>query len=363
MTFTETRSSSPESTFQTTVSPDVGLDTSDTIAADVELPDTSPKTIVDADGQVISLEQELITTPQFERPIFLESNDIFSASGTIDSDAGIVDNSFTDNSNANISSAEISNETVAAVEPETVTNFGGDLLSLDNLGAQGDPVFDNDFNSNDTDSALVIEADELQQLVEPDVSTDVASTDVASQASAFTVSQTSADVISQSKEVVFEETIIQAGPAFSSITSTDTDAAGDDPLDLSGVLESLTEPEPVTQQQTASNTSSSVGDEGVVVDISGEFLQPSSAETVSPVQTDGDISFEASGETYRVQKSDTLWRISNNLKAPGITPHQMMVALLRGNESAFVNGNMNQMSSGALPVSYTHLTLPTNREV
>ena len=345
VTFTESSSFSSESTFVNTVSQDAGPDT-DTIAADVELPDTSARTIVDADGQVISLEQELITTPQFEQPIFLESNDIFSASGTIDSDAGNVDNSFTDNSNANISSAEISNETVAAVEPETVTNFGGDLLSLDNLGAQGDPVFDNDFNSNDTDSALVIESDELQQLVESD--TDVASTDIASPASAFVVSQTSEGVISQSKEVVFEETIIQAGPAFSSITSTDTDAAGDDPLDLSGVLESLTEPEPVTQQQTASNTSSSVGDEGVVVDISGEFLQPSSAETVSPVQTDGDISFEASGETYRVQKSDTLWRISNNFKAPGITPHQMMVALLRGNESAFVNGNMNQMSSGAL---------------
>ena len=51
------------------------------------------------------------------------------------------------------------------------------------------------------------------------------------------------------------------------------------------------------------------------------------------------------GGEYHVQKGDTLWDIASSNVA-GVTAQQMMIALLRANPDAFVDGNINRLRSG-----------------
>jgi pilus assembly protein FimV len=64
----------------------------------------------------------------------------------------------------------------------------------------------------------------------------------------------------------------------------------------------------------------------------------------------------ASPGSYEVQKGDTLSQIAMANLPAGVTLHQMLVALYRANEDAFINKNMNLVRSGAM------LKIPTQEE-
>jgi pilus assembly protein FimV len=66
---------------------------------------------------------------------------------------------------------------------------------------------------------------------------------------------------------------------------------------------------------------------------------------------------ESSSE-YRVQHHDTMWQIAGKLRPSAyVTTQQTMLALLKKNPQAFVNGNVNQVKSGYV------LRLPSEAEV
>ncbi len=55
----------------------------------------------------------------------------------------------------------------------------------------------------------------------------------------------------------------------------------------------------------------------------------------------------SAGGTITVQRGDTLGEIAANAAGNGVSAQQMMMALLAANESAFINGNINLVKSGA----------------
>jgi len=66
---------------------------------------------------------------------------------------------------------------------------------------------------------------------------------------------------------------------------------------------------------------------------------PKPAATVPLVRT-------APAAAYQVQRGDTLGRIAQSKRAEGVTVEQMMVAIYRANEGAFVGDNMNRLLAG-----------------
>lgn len=237
----------------------------------------SATSVVDSGGQVISLEQELNTTPQFE-------------------DSGV-----------------ISSGSLASVGD-------GEAVALDNLGAQSESadnaIFDSEF---DADGGDLIAGDELRELV--------------------------GDVATTSDPVV-EFTETSAIEPFVSDASSDIDLATEDLFESDNVVANIAD-------------SDAEGGAGALIDLSGIFDDTGSSgqEDATPVVVDTEEvsqpaaptqNVEVSGNTYRIQSQDTLWRIANSQKARGVTPHQMMVALLDANPNAFVSGNMNRMRNGAV---------------
>jgi len=249
--------SAAEVTFTVTSSESVAADTSTLFVPDAELISSAGTAVVDRGGEVISLEQELNITPEFDQTTSLTA----------------------DTSSVN----------------------AGELIALDNLGAQGEsgaPIFDREF---DTGSSELISSDELKSLV---------------------VTETGNGIDGRFTETTVDDFSQFANAPSSVQTISDSDADGlavGDLIDLSGI---------VASDDTFSNSSAIEG------------------FTDSP-----DLS--VSGDSYRVQPQDTLWRIANQTKARGVTPHQMMVALLNANPSAFAGGNMNRLSNGAV------LSIPT----
>lgn len=87
---------------------------------------------------------------------------------------------------------------------------------------------------------------------------------------------------------------------------------------------------------------------------------PNAATAAAPEEASGvagPIAADESARTlggggYEVRPGDTLAGIAREYKLPGVTLEQMMVALYRANERAFLDGNMN-----LLKVGYT-LTIP-----
>jgi len=51
-------------------------------------------------------------------------------------------------------------------------------------------------------------------------------------------------------------------------------------------------------------------------------------------------------EQYRVRQGDSLSRIARNLQPRGVSLDQMLVALFRGNQDAFIDNNMNRLRAG-----------------
>jgi pilus assembly protein FimV len=59
-------------------------------------------------------------------------------------------------------------------------------------------------------------------------------------------------------------------------------------------------------------------------------------------------SFEASGKGHVVKKGEYLHRIAAANLEPGVTLEQMLVALYRNNQEAFIGNNMNRLRQGAI---------------
>ena len=57
---------------------------------------------------------------------------------------------------------------------------------------------------------------------------------------------------------------------------------------------------------------------------------------------------EPGGQTYEVKKGDTLGEIALQYRPQGVTFHQMLIALQRANEDAFINNNVNLVRAGRI---------------
>ena len=78
------------------------------------------------------------------------------------------------------------------------------------------------------------------------------------------------------------------------------------------------------------------------------------AESCSPTRASGPVrGARGAGGTYEVVKGDTLSEIAVANLPDGISVNQMLVALYRANETAFINNNMNLVRAG------TKLTIPS----
>jgi len=75
---------------------------------------------------------------------------------------------------------------------------------------------------------------------------------------------------------------------------------------------------------------------------------PAAPAARAPAQAPADAPALATqpGTTYEVQKGDTLSKVALQYKPEGVTLHQMLVALYRVNEDAFIQKNMNLVRAG-----------------
>lgn len=80
-----------------------------------------------------------------------------------------------------------------------------------------------------------------------------------------------------------------------------------------------------------------------------------------PVQSSREFPVEHTSsplaETVEVQAGNTLWSIASENRLPSTSVQQMMVAILRANPDAFLDGNMNKLKKGSL------LRIPSAEEV
>jgi pilus assembly protein FimV len=107
-----------------------------------------------------------------------------------------------------------------------------------------------------------------------------------------------------------------------------------------------------------------------IEEANAEPAEEAYAETVEPVAEESyessyqepvaEVSYEASydsgfdGETYTVQRNDTLWEIAQQMRpSSAMSIQQVMLAIQRYNDSAFIGGNINRLKAGA------ELSLPT----
>ncbi len=233
-------------------------------------------TLIGRDGEVISLQQELNTTPQFDEPVLG-----FDGGESVE----LIDDS----------------------EAMSLANLGAVESSVA-VSGDGTPIFENEFSSDD--GAEVISGDALRALVEP----------VADNSDIPQV-----EFVESSVAVVEEQQpVSDLFATDDGSTVADSELSYGDPIDLSGVI-------------SDSQPTAAINEGEFVVQIDDSARRAGSSAVM-----------EVSGNTYRIQPSDTLWRISNQEKARGVTPHQMMVALLNANPDAFVGGNMNRMRRGAV---------------
>ncbi|MDO6459429.1 FimV/HubP family polar landmark protein [Granulosicoccaceae sp. 1_MG-2023] len=68
-------------------------------------------------------------------------------------------------------------------------------------------------------------------------------------------------------------------------------------------------------------------------------------------------SYSSAGNDYTVQRNDTLWDIATANRPSDVSVQQMMIALLRANQNAFVDNNANRLKAGAI------LRMPADAEI
>jgi len=74
---------------------------------------------------------------------------------------------------------------------------------------------------------------------------------------------------------------------------------------------------------------------------------PSSRGTVQPSRAPA-AALPSGPDEYKVREGDTLYRIARQSQRAGVSLDQMLVALFRGNPSAFMGDNMNRLKAGAV---------------
>ena len=111
---------------------------------------------------------------------------------------------------------------------------------------------------------------------------------------------------------------------------------------------------PVAPSQTKPVTSRSSASPSQVAGIDDEVrgkavarVRAKDAEAQQPVRAVAPAPAE-SGESREVRRGDTLHRIAVETKPEGVSLEQMLVGLLRANESAFDGGNMNRLKAGKI---------------
>lgn len=115
----------------------------------------------------------------------------------------------------------------------------------------------------------------------------------------------------------------------------DTVATGDDVFVLDGVRTAETD---IPVAETYPNQAQT-GDEMPEVVIAGDDSE------VGATSTPG---YAAEGTEYRVQRNDTLWEIATANRPSDVSVQQMIIALLRANQNAFVDNNANRLKAGAI---------------
>lgn len=107
----------------------------------------------------------------------------------------------------------------------------------------------------------------------------------------------------------------------------------------------------------------------VLLDLPGAGAAGNAAAVAAPVSAAasaaapaasaaGAGSTAAAGEEYTVRAGDSLWQIAEQTRPDsGVSVPQMMIALQRANEDAFVNNNINRLVSGRV------LRVPTRAEI
>jgi len=68
----------------------------------------------------------------------------------------------------------------------------------------------------------------------------------------------------------------------------------------------------------------------------------------APAATSEQAPAADASRTYEVKRGDTLGRIARQNLSPGVTLNQMLIAIYRANEDAFIRGNINLMRSGRI---------------
>ncbi|RYY72727.1 MAG: hypothetical protein EOO24_47230, partial [Comamonadaceae bacterium] len=81
---------------------------------------------------------------------------------------------------------------------------------------------------------------------------------------------------------------------------------------------------------------------------------PASPPAAAPVRTES--AGTAGGQQVTIQRGDTAGRLAATYKSADVSLDQMLVALLRANPDAFINGNINRVKAGAV------LQIPTASE-
>ncbi len=105
-------------------------------------------------------------------------------------------------------------------------------------------------------------------------------------------------------------------------------------------------PAPVRPAVTTRPASSSVKTAGR--DLRNDRDQDETATKPQQKRQAGTAAPAGSGDEVRVRTGDTAGRIAAAHKPAGVSLDQMLVAMLRSNPQAFVNGNINRMRSGAV---------------
>ena len=72
------------------------------------------------------------------------------------------------------------------------------------------------------------------------------------------------------------------------------------------------------------------------------------AAAATPAPTAAGATPGPSGETYEVKKGDTLGQIALKYRPSGVSFHQMLIALQRANEDAFIRSNINLVRAGRI---------------
>lgn len=91
--------------------------------------------------------------------------------------------------------------------------------------------------------------------------------------------------------------------------------------------------------------------------VSAPARQTPLAAPVAPTIGSAALSQVSNGQFGPVARGQTLSEIASSLRPAGVGLNQMMVALLRANAGAFINGNINQLKRGAI------LRIPTADEL